>query len=260
MKATYIDHMGDDLRVVNAARVSFNKESGWDERELGMIPVYYDDGTMSREVIPEIEYSLKEEDVRLIKYLAKHNHWTPFSHCMVTLREKVPIFVARQRFKHMVGFTYNEVSRRYVDDEPEFFEPEGWRAAPTNGAKQGSSKEIIDLSEISSVGGPYMGHFCEGTLEEDLYYVMRDSEALYNNMLTAGVAPELARSVLPQGMYTEYYVTGSLAAWARAYKLRIDPHAQKEIQDLAKEWDNILRPLFPESWSALVDTETNTTA
>ena len=217
MKATYIDHMGDDLRVVNAARVSFNKESEWAE-------------------ITGVEHknNLNNQDRRLIKYLAAHSHWTPFSHCMITMREKVPIFVARQRFKHMVGFTYNEVSRRYVSDEPEFFMPQEWRGAPTDGAKQGSS----------------------GTLKSDWFNhankcVNSTCMATYKQMLENGLAPEQARMVLPQSMYTEYYVTGSLYAWARAYNLRIDVHAQKEIQDLAKQWNEIINPLFPYSWEAL---------
>ena len=253
MEATYIDHMGDDLRVVNAARVSFNKESSWLDVGGEWLPDEYEDGSLSRSLSYNPVLELKEEDKKLIKYLATHNHWTPFSHCMITMREKVPIFVARQRFKHMVGFTYNEVSRRYVKDDPEFYQPDEWRAAPKGNAKQGSSNKTINLDKLSSVSGLYSGNYCEGTLEEELHYVMRDSVSLYENMIKGGVAPEMARMVLPQAMYTEYYVTGSLAAWARAYKLRIDAHAQKEIQELAKQWDEIIRPLFPVSWSALVD-------
>ena len=223
MDAKYIDHMGSDLTVVNAARVSFDKESQW---ESG----YADFGKGTQ------AFELQKDDKKLINYLASHNHWTPFSHCTVTLREKVPIFVARQRFKHMVGFAYNEVSRRYVSDEPEFFTPDQWRGAPTDGAKQGSSNEEFGYQEEC-------GHALD-----DLH-----TEALetYLYLLELGVAPEQARMVLPQSMYTEYYVTGSLAAWARAYQLRIDSHAQKEIQDLAKQWGEVIDPLFPVSWRAL---------
>ena len=243
MKAELIDKMGTDLSVVNSARVSFSKESEWDWKS-------YD----SEEEVPEGEVydwhyvasdnwqggypvkSLKEVDIKLINYLAKHNHWTPFSHVMITMRETVPIFVARQRFKHMVGFTYNEVSRRYVDDQPEFYEPQLWRGAPEN-AKQGSSDKEIFWDD-------------SGYHYEKVVAVAKDA---YKAMIEAGVAPEQARMVLPQSMYTSYYVTGSLAAWARAYKLRSDPHAQKEIQDLAQQWNDIIAgiPELKHSWNAL---------
>lgn len=219
MEAKLIDYMGSDERVANAARVSFAKEV----KDFG------------------------EGDVKLIKYLSSHNHWTPFSHVQITLREKVPIFVARQRFKHMVGFTYNEVSRRYVDDEPEFYEPDVWRKRAEN-KKQGSSDEEVKTIWFKGI---------EEAWEEEvgsLYGNFLDSaERLYNAMIEGGVAPEQARMVLPQAMYTEYYVTGSLAAWARAYKLRIDPHAQKEIQDLAVMWNDAIGSIkeLEHSWSAL---------
>lgn len=207
MKTDYVNHMGTDETVVNAARVSFNKE------------------------ITELNWS----DVKLISYLAKHNHWTPFSHCMVTLREKVPIFVARQRFKHMVGFTYNEVSRRYVDEEPELYWPTEWRKKPKGSIKQGSSDE-----EYTSEDLRWAKHHMMGCV------------TLYNKLVKDGCSPEQARMVLPQSMYTEYYVTGSLAAWARAYKLRSEKTAQREIQELASQWTKIIEPLFPYSWDALV--------
>lgn len=207
MKAEYIDHMGSDLTVVNSARVSFKKHAD--------------------------EFS--EQDGKLINYLAKHNHWTPFSHPQITMREKVPIFVARQRFKHMVGFTYNEVSRRYVDDEPEFYVPDEWRNRPEGSIKQGSG-EVHENNDIIK------SHYEEYIAE--ISYI-------YQCMIKDDVAPEQARMVLPQSMYTEYYVTGSLAAWARAYKQRIDAHSQIEIQELAKQWGDIIKPLFPESWAAL---------
>ena len=214
MKAELVENMGSDLTVVNAARVSFNKEVG----------------TMST------------KDSKLINYLAKHNHWTPFSHPQIMMREKVPIFVARQRFKHMVGFTYNEVSRRYVDDAPEFFTPDVWRSKPEGSIKQGSgSDEVTEiLNECVDL---------KLTVDKHNEYAL----GLYNDMLASNVAPEQARMVLPQSMYTEYYVTGSLSAWARAYKQRIDAHAQVEIQDLAKQWCEIIAPLYPKSWEALTD-------
>lgn len=212
MKAVLIDIMGSDARVVDSARVSFSKDSS--------------------------KFTDNQND-KLIKYLAKHNHWTPFSHCIITMREKVPLFVARQRFKHMVGFTYNEVSRRYVDSEPKFYKPDTWRKRAEN-VKQGSSEESLSGVTLRVVENDY---------EEALIKI----KEVYNELLIQGVCPEQARMVLPQSMYTEYYVTGSLAAWARAYKLRIDSHAQKEIQDLAKQWDELIRPHFPVSWNALTN-------
>lgn len=229
IKAEYIDHMGNDLRAVNAARVSFDKESG--------------------EFTYRKEYP-KGSDEALVSYLAKHNHWTPFAHCIITLRETVPIFVARQRFKHMVGFTYNEVSRRYVDDEPEFYVPDVWRSRPEGSVKQGSGSGIVTTVRMEHPGdaGGY-----DSKVKDSYRNLLEYAETLYQGMLKAGVAPEQARMVLPQSMMTSYYVTGSLAAFARAYKQRIDPHAQKEIQDLAVQWDEIIRPLYPHAWSAMVD-------
>ena len=219
MKAEYITHSGDDLLVVNSARVSMAKEHS----------------------------EFQDNDKGLLKYLATHGHWTPFSHPQITLRETVPIFVARQRFKHMVGHTYNEVSRRYVDDEPEFYTPDIWRSRPDGSIKQGSGDGKVDFlaHEFQSCFG---GAKQINEAYTDYTFVCRD---LYCNMIEAGVAPEQARMVLPQSMYTSYYVTGSLAAFARAYVQRIDAHAQKEIQDLAVQWGDIISPLYPESWEAL---------
>ena len=221
MEAELIDSSGTDLTVVNSARVSFDKESDW----IKDIPA-----TGIKE--------LKESDVKLINYLAIHNHFTPFTHCTITLRENVPLFVARQRFKHMVGFSYNEVSRRYVDSPPEFYEPKEWRRRASN-AKQGSSNEIVDISK-----GAYMNEYQKA---------LKSCEWTYNHLLRLGVCPEQARMVLPQSMYTSYYVTGSLYAFARAYNLRSDPHAQQEIQYLASLWDKIINVLYPNSWSALTN-------
>ena len=230
MNAEYITHMGDDLMVVNAARVSFDKESQW-EFERGI-----KDG-------PELEEPvLSIKDRKLISYLATHDHWTPFGHPQITLRETVPIFVARQRFKHMVGFVYNEVSRRYVDDTPEFFTPDVWRYRPDGSVKQGSGSEVVLHTTVDGVNDFVHNHYRD---------LVQHAVELYNEMIGDGVAPEQARMVLPQSMYTSYYVTGSLAAWARAYKQRIDAHAQKEIQELAAQWGQLIEPLFPISWEAL---------
>lgn len=231
--------MGSDLTVVNSARVSFSKESDWD---------------IGEEIEPHGEYkrfkkTLSEQDQKLIKYLAKHSHWTPFSHVQITLREKVPIFVARQRFKHMVGFSYNEVSRRYVDDAPEFFTPSEWRGRPEGSIKQGSSDEIID--EMWFEGTRVSGQIKVSVAYQDFIETV---ERFYSSMIKSGIAPEQARMILPQSMYTELYATGSLAAWARATNLRKDSHAQLEIQHLAQLWDKTIRGIteLKYSWEALV--------
>jgi len=237
MKAELIDSMGSDLTVVNAARVSFDKQSEWEE---GSIEFVGDHGGIS---IPTAK--LSDRDTKLINYLARHDHFTPFTHCMVTLRETVPIFVARQRFKHTVGFSYNEISRRYVDDEPEFYAPDVWRKRADN-KKQGSSDEAIETMMFHGVIESW-----EDEIAGFYWSYLEDAQRLYESMIKAGVAPEQARMVLPQSMYTSYYVTGSLYAYARAYNLRSTPDAQAEIQELASHWDKIIRPLFPVSWEAL---------
>ena len=203
----YVNHMGSDLTVVNAARVSFGKETE--------------------------EFS--EKDEKLINYLAKHQHWTPFSHPQITLRIKAPIFVRTQLFKHKVGFTENEISRRYVTFKPEFYVPK-WRYAPTGNAKQGS------------------GDFIESTEHLEILYTLTALDAVnaYNKLLEQGVAPEQARAILPQGTYTEWWWTGSLSAFARVYKQRIDSHAQWEVQQYAEAFGQIIEPLFPACWKCLV--------
>jgi thymidylate synthase (FAD) len=225
MQAELIDVMGNDLTVVNSARVSFDKTSKFEAIHSGHGPS------------STVRECLSVADTKLISYLAKHQHTTPFTHPQITLRETVPIFVARQRFKHVVGFTYNEVSRRYVDTPPEFFVPGVWRKRPEGSVKQGSGADFAPEDNTS-----FSAHYVE---------LLTHAHKLYNFMLEDGVAPEQARMVLPQSMFTSYYVTGSLAAHARAYKQRIDAHAQVEIQELAKQWDAIIQPLFPVSWAAL---------
>ena len=244
IKAEYISHMGDDLMVVNAARVSFDKESLWESEPCGCISFDRCDGSCQ---FPQ--NVLSGADAKLITYLARHNHWTPFSHPQITLRETVPIFVARQRFKHMVGFTYNEVSRRYVDGAPEFFVPDVWRSRPEGSVKQGSGTDTV--THLEYLLSPITGQTIELPIDEAYEHLIRTCETTYNLMLTAGVAPEQARMVLPQSMMTSYYVTGSLAAFARFYRQRSDSHAQIEIQDLARQVGEIISPLFPVSWKAL---------
>jgi thymidylate synthase (FAD) len=220
-----INHMGDDLMVVNAARVSMAKESQWFmTMDLG-----------DHEPWPH----LSERDEKLISYLASHGHWTPFSHPQISLRIKMPIFVARQWFKHQVGFTRNEVSRRYVDDAPELYIPTAWRKRADN-VKQGSSDELIDRLTYNTTNGLQSAR---GEMNRSL--------CLYQAMIDRGVCPEQARMVLPQAMYTEFIETGSLAAYARLCALRMDPHAQKEVRLYAEEVAQIMAHLFPVSWPAL---------
>lgn len=227
MKAEYVDHMGDDLMVANAARVSFKKESN-----------YEIEGDLHGD---EWKFVFPEADEKLIKYLAKHNHWTPFAHPQITLRVKAPIFVRTQLFKHKVGFTENEVSRRYVDEDPEFFFPV-FRQRPDNGMKQGSKDEFpADLER------------CEAILLGAHNIALR----AYKRLLEENVAPEQARMVLPQSMYTEWYWSFSLAAGCRMLKQRLDPHAQAETREIAQQIANIVEPLFPVSYKALMNVERN---
>lgn len=231
MKVELIDHMGSDLSVVNAARVSFSKESEWEYKaEKCVLP----NGAMPSYVAKH----LSDKDTKLINYLARHNHWTPFGHCFASFRIKAPIFVARQLGKHQVGLVWNEVSRRYVDDEPEFYTPEFWRKRAEN-VKQGSSDEEADLTGLGSAYSPE--------------YLIESAVIVYNRLLSMGVCPEQARMVLPQSMYTEWVWSGSLAAFARVCKLRLDPHTQYETRRVAAFIDNDLKSLFPVSWKALMN-------
>jgi len=223
-----VDHMGSDLTVANAARVSFDSESKW-----GRI-----DGHGHGE--------LSERDGKLIRYLAKHNHWTPFAHPQITLRIKAPISIRTQCFKHKQGFVENEISRRYVDFTPEFYHPK-WRHRPDRNAKQGSGGWL----ECHDSGGETSGGFATHPLYRSYESIMKQSLSTYEELIASNVAPEQARFVLPQAMYTEWYWTGSLAAYARFYKQRIDEHAQWEIQQYAEAVDKIIEPLFPVSWAEL---------
>ena len=341
MLVTYIDHMGTDLSVVNAAKVSFGKRSELiddpdhvhpypDQWEVGMEVEWTRDKEWgpskgTKGVIAELrdEYSgrlgyeyqvfyvrpksgggtfwttpddvklvgstkkapkkvLSKRDQGLIQFLARGctsgdwetlvekfpfictakqeydtdiecwtdydeleallnhirkmpSHWSPFAHTAISLHLKMPIFVARQIMKHTTGIEYNEVSRRYVDSEPEFYVPDVWRKKADN-VKQGSS------DEASEAYGQITQMAC----------AMGASVRAYTDALEAGVAPEQARMVLPQSMYTEVIATGNLYAWANLYIQRTDSHAQKETQDLAKQIGEIIQPLYPVSWAALV--------
>ena len=228
-----LEHMGDDLMVVNAARVSMAKESEW---EIVGYDEYVDPD--SRVISREPRRKLSDKDAKLIRYLARHKHWTPMSHPQVQLRIKMPIFVARQWFKHTVGFTRNEVSRRYVDDTPEFYVPKEWRLRAPN-VKQGSSDEVMP-------GIPLFN----GYTPRDVMLICVD---MYEAMIDKGVAPEQARMILPCSVYTEFIETGSLAAYARLASLRLDPHAQKETREYAQAVATIMSKLFPVSWEALME-------
>lgn len=222
-RVEYVDHMGDDLSVVDAARVSFAKQSEW---------------VWLREVDGDGEQikALSEQDQKLINYLAKHNHWSPFAHTSISFRVKAPIFVARQLVKHQIGLVWNEVSRRYVDDEPEFYFPKVWRGRPVN-AKQGSSGEVENEA-----------HITQGVMD-----TVEQCLSDYLGMIELGVAPEQARMVLPQNTMTEWIWTGSLMAFARVCKLRLDSHAQQETQEVAGGIADHCRNLFPVSWQALMN-------
>lgn len=205
------DKLGNDLTVVNAARVSLGKR----------------------------KEEFDDSDEKLIKYLATHNHFTPFSQPQIQLHIKMPIFVARQYFKHQIGLTRNEISRRYVKSEPDFFLPDILRKQSPS-VKQGSLEESVEHNtELTTL----MTNFYNSSLD------------LYNRLLEHDVCAEQARMVLPQSAYTEFIETGSLFAYARIHRLRSDPHAQKEIREYASGIDQIMRELFPISWKYLTNND-----
>jgi len=212
IQVTYIDHMGSDLSVVNAARVSFGKKSDW---------------------LPRIHNgeakALSAKDCRLIMYLAKHKHKSPFNHAFATFHVKAPIFVARQLVKHEY-MPWNEISRRYVDDDPEFYFPLTWRGRSTD-KKQGSEGEVKSNFNIN-------------------YHTMTALKG-YQQMLDEGIAPEQARMVLPQSMMTEWYWSGSLFAFAKMCSLRCKDDTQAETRVVADAIDEEMENLYPISWEAL---------
>jgi thymidylate synthase (FAD) len=223
IQVTYKGHMGNDLTVVNAARVSFGKESEWDYEES--------DGYSFKQ-------HMKLKDKKLIKYLAKHKHISPFGHCFASFHVKAPVFVARQLVKHKF-LRWNEISRRYVDSEPEFYVPTVWRGRSAN-KKQGSDG-VVDVMD---------SYFHADELGNTISEVTLD---LYNNLLAEGVCPEQARMVLPQSMMTEWYWSGSLDAFADMCALRCKPDTQAETAEVAWEIDRNMIDLFPVSWRALRD-------
>jgi thymidylate synthase (FAD) len=212
IEATYIDHMGSDLSVVNAARVSFGKKSEW---------------------MPRIHYGedlvLKPKDARLIRYLAKHNHKSPFNHTFVTFHVKAPVFVARQLVKHEY-MPWNEISRRYVDSEPEFYVPDIWRGRSAD-KKQGSEGEVKTNANVE--------------------YHNNVMLQLYKQQLDEGVSPEQARMHLPQSMMTEWYWSGTLFTFAKMCGLRLKEDTQAETRIVAEKIEDVMMKLYPESWEAL---------
>lgn len=228
----YVDHLGTDLTIVNAARVSFDKESTLEED--GYETIWITEALTEQRK----KYKLSNQDAKLINYLAKHNHWSPFAHTSIQLRVNAPLFVARQLVKHQVGGVWNEVSRRYVDDEPVFYFPDVWRKRAEN-VKQGSSDESVDSKQP--------------TRDLDIYprAVINQCLELYNDLLELEVAPEQARMILPQNMMTTWYWTGSLMFFHRVFKQRAEAHAQLETQEVAKQIGEICNNLFPVSWKAL---------
>lgn len=230
-----VDSMGSDLSIVNAARVSFHKESNW---ELDPEDGDWDENTRK---------FLSEKDQKLISYLAKHGHWTPFGHAFLSFRIKAPIFVARQLVKHQVGLVWNEVSRRYVDDEPEFFWPE-WRGKAEK-VKQGSSDGKFWAAYAE--GGDEF--FAEPSFDTFARQQVIDALSLYMGAIGLGIAPEQARMLLPQNTMTEWIWSGSIAAFARVCKLRLDPHAQAETREVAEKIAALVPEEFKHSWRALID-------
>jgi thymidylate synthase (FAD) len=212
IEVTYVNHMGDDLSVVNAARVSFGKKSDYMPRvHMGE---------------PKV---LQYKDDRLIKYLAKHKHKSPFNHTFTTFHVKAPVFVARQLVKHEY-MPWNEISRRYVDNKPEFYQPDQWRGRSAD-KKQGSDGTVKSNANV-----PYFNDTMLG---------------VYTQLLDEGVAPEQARMVLPQSMMTEWYWSGTLYAFAKMCGLRLKEDTQAETRVVAEKIEDVMAKLYPVSWEAL---------
>lgn len=217
ISVTYVDHMGGDLAVVNAARCSFDK----------------------------YKEQFDDADIGLIKYLARHEHLSPFRHNQIQLRCSVPVFLSRQLQKHQAGLSWNEVSRRYVSTGVEFFVPDSWRSRPSDGIKQGSGTE-----EVATM---YTNEPWQQDLSVKDWYKWYIDEAAryYNELLDRGVAPEMARMVLPQSMMVDWIWTGNLLSFFHVYRMRIGGGAQIEAQEFAEKLQEVVQPLFPHCWSAL---------
>lgn len=213
MKVELVDKWGDDLRVANVARVSFDK---W-------------------------KTEFDDKDAKLINYLATHEHTSPFRHVGLSIRCEAPIFLARQLGKHQVGLSWNEVSRRYVDDDPHFYYPSSWRSRPDGSVKQGSGDS----------------HPMQEKWNRHYAWIIAETLLTYEDMIDQGVAPEMARMILPQSMMTSWIWTGSLQAFFHVYRLRSESHAQIEAQEFAKLLGDICNKEFPISFGALNGTITN---
>ena len=232
IEVTYVSHMGDDITVVNAARVSFGKKSKYECTDL-----------------IKGKWQLSRKDEKLINYLAEHNHKSPFNHAFATFHVKAPIFVARQLQKHEY-MPWNEISRRYVDSKPEFYEPETWRGRAKD-KKQGSSDEVI--TELEDARWEEYDQF-----EVDRYDIHKSIAGcheqhlkFYDLLIRNDVAPEQARMVLPQSTMTEWYWSGSLYAFAKMCGLRLQDDAQYETRLVAEQIEDIMIKLYPVSWEAL---------
>jgi len=241
IEATYIDHMGSDLSVVNAARVSFGKK----------------------------HTEFLEGDSNLIRYLAEHKHMSPFGHAFASFHVKAPIFVARQLVKHKF-LRWNEISRRYVDSDPEFYEPDIWRGRSVD-KKQGSSG-VLELDKMYAHGeyehikdvfekepkkyGVYKGSLVPDlSILDEVHECDEDTISIYRKLIAAGVAPEQARMVLPQSTMTEWYWSGSLDAFADMCNLRCKNDTQYETRVVANKISEKLLDLFPVSWEALKEND-----
>jgi len=238
IEVTYVNHMGNDMTVVNAARVSFAKESTWDD---------YNSETE--------QYVLKDKDRKLIHYLAEHGHYSPFGHCFASFHVKAPVFVARQLVKHKF-LRWNEISRRYVDDEPEFYLPDNWRENADD-KKQGSGTGFVDEllfddTEEYPDDKSYLADYWEHSTSDYVKaHVYSGSLSIYNELLKNNVCPEQARMVLPQSMMTEWYWSGSLDAFADMCNLRCAGDTQLETRLVANQICNSMKEWFTTSWFAL---------
>jgi len=261
--ATYIGHMGSDLSVVNAARVSFGKKSFGESIEYDLfhddpdvikasVAKYKAEGWVITTDADDWKLTITKPtigDNKLIKYLAKHKHISPFGHAFASFHVKAPIFVARQLVKHKF-LRWNEISLRYVDDGFEFYVPAQWRGRSAD-KKQGS-EGVVDLGFFNTEGGRFEGYFGEGTLAEAVAEYAQDQTGLYEALILAGVAPEQARMVLPVSTMTEWYWSGSLDAFADMCRLRCKEDTQYESRLVADQISTIMQDLYPVSWDALM--------
>lgn len=248
IKVEYINHCGDDLSVVDAARCSFDKVSKWEYPSQ----VYKEHEVATQEMLDDGFYwnelgglqRLKSTDEKLIKYLANHKHYSPFNHSFISVRVKAPVFVARQLVKHKF-MPWNEVSRRYVKGEVEFYKTTEWRKAAEN-VKQGSSSEVVPEHRMSFSSDTAANYLTPDNLNDVALEI-------YNAMIDEGVCAEQARQVLPQSMMTTWIWSGTLGAFCDMLVLRLDEHTQYETRVVAQQVAEIVKELFPVSYKALVE-------